>query len=134
MPKKTIPKILKDLTWQKWVGDNVAKTKCLCCGVNDIKMNSFHCGHVISEADGGPTTVENLRPICATCNLSMRTQNMVKFKEQHSLGTGITSQGQQGSAISINEHRIQASTMIGSTSVSLSVPMKTVFQSLKALF
>ena len=134
MPKKTIPKILKDLTWQKWVGDNVAKCKCLCCGVNDIKMNSFHCGHVISEADGGPTTVENLRPICATCNLSMRTQNMVKFKEQHSLGTEITSQGQQAALISINEHRIQALTMIGSTSVSLSVPMKTVFQSLKALF
>ena len=132
MPKKTIPKILKDLTWAKWVGDHIAKTKCLCCGVNDIKMNSFHCGHVIAEADGGPTTVENLRPICATCNLSMRTQNMVKFKQQHELGT--TSAGQQGAAISINEHRIQASTMIGSTSVSLSVPIKTVFQSLKALF
>jgi len=131
MPKKTIPKILKDLTWAKWVGDHIAKTKCLCCGVNDIKMNSFHCGHVIAEADGGPTTVENLRPICATCNLSMRTQNMVKFKEQHALGL---EQGAQGAAISINEHRIQASTIIGSTSVSLSVPMKTVFQGLKALF
>ena len=134
MPKKTIPKILKDLTWSKWVGDNVAKTKCLCCGVNDIKMNSFHCGHVVAEADGGPTTVENLRPICATCNLSMRTQNMVKFKEQHSLGLEQSAPCAQAAAISINEHRIQASTMIGSTSVSLSVPMKTVFQSLKALF
>ena len=128
MPKKTIPKILKDLTWAKWIGDHIAKTKCLCCGVNDIKMNSFHCGHVIAEADGGPTTVENLRPICATCNLSMRTQNMVKFKEQHALGL------EQGAAISINEHRIQASTMIGSTSVSVSVPMKTVFQGVKHLF
>jgi len=64
----------------------------------------------------------------------MRTQNMVKFKEQHSLGTATSSYDQQGGAISINEHRIQASTMIGSTSVSLSVPLKTVFQSLKALF
>ena len=130
--KKTIPKILKDLTWQKWVGDHIAKTKCLCCGVNDIKMNSFHCGHVVAEADGGPTTVENLRPICATCNLSMRTQNMVKFKEQHGLGT--TGAGQQGAQVSINEHRIQASTMIGSTSVSLSVPLKTVFQGIQSLF
>lgn len=128
--RKTIPKILKDLTWQTWVGDHIAKTKCLCCGVNDIKMNSFHCGHVISEADGGPTTVENLRPICATCNLSMRTQNMVKFKEQYALGLEQT----QGAVISINENRIQASTMIGSTSVSLSVPMKTIFQGVKHLF
>ena len=97
--KKTIPKILKDLTWQKWIGDDIAKAKCLCCGINEIKMNSFHCGHVISEADGGPTTVENLRPICATCNLSMRTQNMVKFKQQHALGL----EQAQGANISINE-------------------------------
>jgi hypothetical protein len=147
MPKKTIPKILKDLTWAKWVGDEIAKTKCLCCGVNEIKMNSFHCGHVIAEADGGPTTVENLRPICATCNLSMRTQNMVKFKGQHGLGHSLGqslghslgqslghSLEQQGSNISINENRIQASTMIGSTSVSVSVPMKTVLKSVKQLF
>lgn len=138
MPKKTIPKILKDLTWQKWVGDHIAKAKCLCCGINDIKMNSFHCGHVISEADGGPTTVENLRPICATCNLSMRTQNMVKFKENHGLGTigagQQTALHAQAAQVSINEHRIQASTMIGSTSVSLSVPIKTVFQGIKSLF
>jgi hypothetical protein len=56
---------------------------------------------------------------------------MVKFKEQHALGL---EQQAQGAAISINEHRIQASTMIGSTSVSLSVPMKTVFQGVKHLF
>ena len=144
--KKTIPKILKDLTWAKWVGDHIAKTKCLCCGVNEIKMNSFHCGHVVAEADGGPTTVENLRPICATCNLSMRTQNMVKFKGQHGLGFGLGhslghslehSLGhslEQGTNISINENRIQASTMIGSTSVSVSVPMKTVLQGIQSLF
>jgi len=131
--RKTIPKILKDLTWQKWIGDHIAKAKCLCCGINEIKMNSFHCGHVISEADGGPTTVENLRPICATCNLSMRTQNMVKFKQQHALGL----EQAQGANISINEYRIQASTIIGSTSVNLSVPIKTVLQGIqgiKALF
>ena len=132
--KKTIPKILKDLTWAKWVGDHIAKTKCLCCGVNEIKMNSFHCGHVVAEADGGPTTVENLRPICATCNLSMRTQNMVKFKGQHGLGFGLGHSLEQGTNISINENRIQASTMIGSTSVSVSVPMKTVLQGIQSLF
>jgi len=131
--KKTIPKILKDLTWQKWVGDHIAKTKCLCCGVNDIKMNSFHCGHVISEADGGPTTVDNLRPVCATCNLSMRTQNMEVFKEQHALGIANSPQSAQGAVISINENRIQASTMIGSTSVSVSVPMNTVFQGIQGI-
>ena len=141
MPRrKTIPKILKDLTWQKWIGDDIAKAKCLCCGVNDIKMNSFHCGHIIAEADGGPTTVDNLRPVCATCNLSMRTQNMLEFKGTHALGNVISSEGTQGgqraqgSAISINENRIQASTMIGSTSVNLSVPLKHFIKGIHSLF
>ena len=122
--KKSIPKILKDLTWQRWIGDDIAKAKCLCCGVNEIKMNSFHCGHVVAEVDGGPTTVDNLRPVCATCNLSMRTQNMVKFKEQHGLGSN---------AINIADGHIRASTRIGSTDLSISVPISTVVQMVKNL-
>jgi hypothetical protein len=78
--KKSIPKVVKDLAWNKWVGEDVARTKCLCCGVNEIKMSSFHCGHVIAEANGGSMTVENLRPICAACNLSMKTENLDDFK------------------------------------------------------
>jgi hypothetical protein len=127
--KKSIPKILKDLTWQRWIGDDIAKAKCLCCGVNEIKMNSFHCGHVISEADGGPTTVDNLRPVCATCNLSMRTQNMEKFKGQHGLGQVLS-----GSSLRIEDGNIRASTRLGSTDLSISVPISTVVQTVKTLF
>jgi hypothetical protein len=80
--KKSIPKVVKDLSWNKWIGDDIAKAKCLCCNVNEIKMSSFHCGHVIAEANGGSTTVDNLRPICSACNLSMRTENMNTFKNK----------------------------------------------------
>lgn len=78
--KKGIPKVLKDHVWTRWVGDDVARTACLCCGLNEIKMNHFHCGHVVAEAMGGATSVENLRPICAPCNLSMGTQSMDAFR------------------------------------------------------
>ena len=90
-------------------------------------MNSFHCGHVISEAMGGPTTVDNLRPVCATCNLSMRTQNMEKFKGQH--GLGLTP-----SSFRIEDGHIRASTRLGSTDLSISVPISTVVQTVKTLF
>jgi len=80
--KKSIPKVVKDLSWNKWIGDDVAKAKCLCCNVNEIKMSSFHCGHIIAEANGGSTTVDNLRPICSACNLSMGTENMNTFKNK----------------------------------------------------
>lgn len=80
--KKSVPKVVKDHAWNRWIGDEVAKTKCLCCGLNEIKMNSFHCGHIIAEVNGGKTSVENLRPICASCNLSMGTENMEEFKSR----------------------------------------------------
>lgn len=78
--KKAVPKVVRDLAWAKWIGDDVAKTKCMCCGINEIKMNSFHCGHIMAEVNGGKTTVDNLRPICAACNLSMGAENMDEFK------------------------------------------------------
>jgi hypothetical protein len=80
--KKSIPKVVKDLSWNKWVGDDVAKTKCMCCEVNEIKMSSFHCGHIVAEANGGKATVDNLKPICAACNLSMGTENLEDFKKR----------------------------------------------------
>ena len=127
--KKTIPKVIKDLTWSRWIGDDIAKAKCLCCGVNEIRMNSFHCGHVMAEAYGGLTTVENLRPICASCNLSMRTQNMNTFKGQYGLGTL-----EKGNSLSITDGHIRASTMIGTTNLSVSVPVATVVQTVRDLF
>ena len=103
-------------------------------------MNSFHCGHVVAEADGGPTTVDNLRPVCATCNLSMRTQNMNTFKETH--GLGYLSQEKNDNNISIEWGskgvspfgHIRASTRIGSTDLSISVPISTVVQTVRSLF
>jgi HNH endonuclease len=85
--KKTVPKVVRDLSWNKWVGEDVAKTKCFCCGVNEIRMNSFHCGHVLAEANGGKTTVDNLRPICAACNLSMGTDDLEEFKKRCGFGS-----------------------------------------------
>lgn len=78
--KTRIPKVLKDHVWTRWVGDDVARTACLCCGLTEIKMNNFHCGHVVAESAGGATSVENLRPICATCNQSMGAENMDAFR------------------------------------------------------
>lgn len=81
--KKIIPKVMKDLCWSKYIGDTVGKTKCMCCETNEIKMNDFQCGHVIAEANGGTITVDNLRPICKACNVSMGTENLNEFKMRY---------------------------------------------------
>ena len=84
--KKTIPKVMKDLCWSKYVGETIGKTPCICCETNEIKMNDFQCGHVIAEANGGTITVDNLRPICKACNVSMGTENLNEFKMRCGFG------------------------------------------------
>ena len=77
--KKTIPKPLKIKVWNTYIGENIGKAKCLCCKHIDITQLIFECGHIIAEANGGEISLNNLRPICSTCNKSMRTLNMNEF-------------------------------------------------------
>jgi 5-methylcytosine-specific restriction endonuclease McrA len=77
--KKTISSTMKKLVWNTNIGEDIGKTKCLCCKSTDITQMSFNCGHVISEHNGGETNVSNLKPICQNCNSSMGTKNMNEF-------------------------------------------------------
>jgi len=78
-PKKKISAAIKKLVWNTNIGEEIGKTKCLCCKCTDITQISFNCGHIISEASGGETIVSNLKPICQHCNSSMGTKNMNDF-------------------------------------------------------
>jgi 5-methylcytosine-specific restriction endonuclease McrA len=79
--KKTISATLKRLVWNTNIGEDIGKTKCLCCKSTDITQMSFHCGHVVAEINGGELIVSNLKPICQNCNSSMGTKNMNDFME-----------------------------------------------------
>lgn len=85
--KAAIPKVIKTLVWNKYIGEDVAVAKCVCCETIEIRNTHFHCGHVIAEADGGTLEISNLRPVCAPCNLSMGTRNMDEFRETFGLGS-----------------------------------------------
>ena len=81
--KKAIPKIIRNGVWNKYVGKEKGCADCLVCGENKIYQSVFTAGHVISEYNGGKIVIENLRPICNTCNLSMGTRNMADFVEEY---------------------------------------------------
>jgi len=69
--KKRIPKALREALWMSF-HKNVFSAKCHTSWCkNEINAYDFHAGHNIPESRGGPTTLENLVPICARCNLSM---------------------------------------------------------------
>ena len=80
--KKAIPKHVKTLVWNRYIGADKAKAPCMSCRQEEIGIRSFHCGHVIAEAKGGDMTINNLRPICAACNGSMGTMSMNEFTTQ----------------------------------------------------
>jgi hypothetical protein len=77
--KKIIPLALRRNVWNKHIGEEIGKTLCLCCKLSNISQMNFSCGHIISETNGGEINLENLKPICVSCNSSMGTQNMDEF-------------------------------------------------------
>jgi len=72
MTKSAIPKALRNQVWITYFGRNF-EHKCYKCK-NKIDVFNFHVGHNIPESKGGKTVLENLRPICPSCNLSMSDQ------------------------------------------------------------
>jgi 5-methylcytosine-specific restriction endonuclease McrA len=76
--KKTIPPMIRQAVWNKYIG-KLTEGKCYCCGITEISSFNFDAGHVVAENCGGLITVENLRPICSSCNKSMNDQDMRKY-------------------------------------------------------
>jgi hypothetical protein len=77
--KNTIPIVIRRKVWAKHVGEDIGKTKCHCCGLNNITQLCFSVGHIIPESKGGTLNVDNLLPICVHCNSSCGTNNLVDF-------------------------------------------------------
>jgi len=77
--RKALPQKLRSLVWNKYIGKEYGIGKCWCCKSKDIEQMEFQCGHVDSVKEGGSNDINNLRPICAPCNLSMGSTNMFDF-------------------------------------------------------
>ena len=78
----SVPKAVKDRLWDITFGQDAGQGKCYVC---DTIINSkrFEAGHIISVKYGGPTTLNNLKCICSTCNKSMGAKNLEDFKKTY---------------------------------------------------
>lgn len=69
--KEQIPKRIRELVWTTYNGE-VFTSKCYVSWcTNNINVFSFQTGHDIPESLGGTLDIDNLKPICGSCNLSM---------------------------------------------------------------
>jgi 5-methylcytosine-specific restriction endonuclease McrA len=66
-----IPKAIREQTWIRYNGDEFsAKCKVRWCQ-NRVTPFNFEVGHNIPASKGGENNIDNLRPICPSCNRSM---------------------------------------------------------------
>ena len=79
--KKISPQIRFDV-WKTYIGDKI-EAKCFCCWKARITPftynNTFHAGHIKSEANGGRISIDNLLPICSDCNKDMSSTNWDEY-------------------------------------------------------
>lgn len=86
--KQSIPKNVRIIVWNHYIGEDIIKHRCLCCKKVVISNTNFEVGHVISEKNGGTHEINNLRPICFACNHSMGAENMIDFVVKYGLYIG----------------------------------------------
>lgn len=69
--KARIPSALRQQVWLVYAGKRF-ETKCVVdwC-TNLITPFTFEVGHNIPESKGGKLDINNLRPVCPSCNRSM---------------------------------------------------------------
>jgi hypothetical protein len=76
------PKISKKRrleVWQKRNG-NTLQSKCFVCEYS-LEYDDMECGHVVPFVYGGDSQVDNLEPICKSCNREMGIMNLNDYKK-----------------------------------------------------
>ena len=69
--KQNIPKAVREQCWLTTVGKKYESKCYIRWCKNMMTVFDFHVGHDKPESKGGTLDIENLKPICARCNLSM---------------------------------------------------------------
>ena len=78
MKKKTIPKGVREQCWLTVFGKSFEHTCFIPWCQNIINVWDFHVGHDEPESKGGTLDINNLKPLCARCNLSMSDKYTIK--------------------------------------------------------
>jgi 5-methylcytosine-specific restriction endonuclease McrA len=80
-----VPAALRAALWNDRFGEREGVGHCACCS-KEVTQQCFHAGHVVSVAEGGATTLENLVVLCALCNTSMGAKSFDEFARAFARG------------------------------------------------
>lgn len=79
--RENIPKKIRDDVWLKFHGKHMNGSCYVCEG--KIDYMAWECGHIIADAEGGRTEINNLVTLCKACNRSMGKRNLNEYKEKY---------------------------------------------------
>jgi hypothetical protein len=74
-----IPYIIREQVWKKCNPNTGDLGTCFTC-CNDLYFREMECGHIKAHALGGDISVDNLMPVCKTCNKDMGIMNLFEYK------------------------------------------------------
>ena len=81
--KKRIRPRLRQEVWNKHnSGCPIEAGHCFVCG-EILSFRNMQCGHIKAHYFGGSTTVDNLEPICGSCNQEMGVEDLMVFKKRN---------------------------------------------------
>ena len=80
--RRKIPAAVRNACWVGTFG-TALEGVCTVCKIVPITKLDFHAGHIIPHVKGGPDSVGNLQPVCATCNTSMGSQYLATYAATH---------------------------------------------------
>lgn len=72
-----IPIAVREQVWRKC--NSNALGVCFTCG-NELYFRDMECGHIKAHALGGDTKIDNLMPICKSCNGDMGVMDIFEYK------------------------------------------------------
>ena len=77
------PRITKHLRNNVWKKRNITlEGTCFVCN-HELLLENMECGHIIPLIYGGETNIDNLEPICSSCNNDIKTDNLLTYKDFH---------------------------------------------------
>ncbi len=80
--RKKINKDLREKVWLKYMKNKVLG-KCYCCKIKPIHFTDFEVGHNKAVSKGGSNNINNLRPICRSCNKGMGTKTIEWYRNKY---------------------------------------------------
>jgi len=79
MKRKRVPAIVRLEVWKK-LNNNICDIgQCFVCE-HDLLFQDMECGHIHAHALGGSDSVDNMMPVCKTCNRDMGIMHMLEYK------------------------------------------------------